>query len=51
MANVSTPSRSSSWVSTFWISSVQRRTWHWPNRMVMPRSKISIIGIGSISPP
>ena len=33
------------------MSSVQRLTWHWPSRIVMPRSNISIIGIGSTSPP
>ena len=33
------------------ISSIHRLTWHWPIRSWMPRSNISIIGIGSTSPP
>ena len=33
------------------ISLIQRRTWHWPMRIWMPLSNISIIGSGSMAPP
>ena len=46
-----TPSGSASSETNGRMSSIHRLTCAWPIRSWMPRSNISIIGIGSISPP
>ena len=51
VARSRTPSGSVLSVTMGMMSSIQRLTWAWPIRSWMPRSNISIRGIGSASPP
>ena len=51
VAKVCTPSGSPLSATMGMRSSIQRLTWAWPMRSWIPRSNISIIGMGSTSPP